>query len=70
MSERIGLFADLHSNLEAFEACMARAKELGVTRMAFLGDLVGYNADPSALIDRIAALVDAKQAIAVRGNHD
>jgi Icc-related predicted phosphoesterase len=50
MTERIGLFADLHSNLEAFDACMEKAKELGVTRMVFLGDLVGYNADPGALI--------------------
>jgi len=70
MSERIGLFADLHSNLEAYEACMTRANELGVTRMVFLGDLVGYNADPCALLDRIGDLIDAKQAIAVRGNHD
>ena len=70
MSERIGLFADLHSNLEAFEACMARAEELGVTRMVFLGDIVGYNADPVALIENIAALVESKKAIAVVGNHD
>ena len=49
---------------------MARAEELGVTRMAFLGDIVGYNADPAALIDRIAELVEAKKAIAVLGNHD
>ena len=70
MSERIGLFADLHSNLEAFEACMAKAKELGVTRMVFLGDIVGYNADPSALIDRIAELIASKKALAVVGNHD
>jgi predicted phosphodiesterase len=70
MSERIGLFADLHSNLEAFEACMAKAEEFGVTRMVFLGDIVGYNADPAALIERIADLVDSKKAIAVIGNHD
>lgn len=70
MTERIGLFADLHSNLEAFEACMAKAEELGVNRMVFLGDLVGYNADPVAIIERIAALVDAKKAIAILGNHD
>jgi diadenosine tetraphosphatase ApaH/serine/threonine PP2A family protein phosphatase len=50
MNERIGLFADLHSNLEAFEAGMAKAEELGVTRMVFLGDLVGYNADPCAVL--------------------
>ena len=70
MTERIGLFADLHSNLEAFEACMDRAEELGVTRMVFLGDLVGYNADPAAIIDRISNLVDSKKAIAILGNHD
>jgi len=70
MTERIGLFADLHSNLEAFEACMTKAEELGVNRMVFLGDLVGYNADPVAVIERIAALVDAKKAIAILGNHD
>ena len=70
MTERIGLFADLHSNLEAFDACLSRAEELGVTRFVFLGDLVGYNADPAALIDRIADLVDSKKAIAILGNHD
>jgi diadenosine tetraphosphatase ApaH/serine/threonine PP2A family protein phosphatase len=70
MSERIGLFADLHSNLEAYEAGMAKAEELGVTRMVFLGDIVGYNADPCTLIDRIGELVASKKAIAVVGNHD
>ena len=70
MTERIGLFADLHSNLEAFDACMEHAKELGVTRMVFLGDIVGYNADPGAVIDRIGELVANKKAIAVLGNHD
>ena len=70
MNERIGLFADLHSNLEAFDACMEQAKDLGVTRMVFLGDIVGYNADPGALIDRIGEMVADKKAIAVLGNHD
>jgi len=70
MSERIGLFADLHSNLEAFEACMEKAQELGVTRMVFLGDLVGYNADPVAVVDRVAELVRSGKALAVVGNHD
>lgn len=70
MTERIGLFADLHSNLEAFDACMEQAKKLGVTRMVFLGDIVGYNADPGALIDRIGEMVADQRAIAVLGNHD
>ncbi len=70
MNERIALFADVHSNLEALEACLARARDLGVTRMVFLGDLVGYNADPSAVVDRIAALVADGKAQALLGNHD
>ena len=70
MTERIGLFADLHSNLESFKACMVRAEELGVSRMVFLGDLVGYNADPEAILDRISDLVEQKKAIALLGNHD
>jgi diadenosine tetraphosphatase ApaH/serine/threonine PP2A family protein phosphatase len=70
MNERIGLFADVHSNLEALEACLERARTLQVTRMVFLGDLVGYNADPRAVVDRVAELVDAGRAIALMGNHD
>lgn len=49
---------------------MSKAEELGVNRMVFLGDLVGYNADPVALIERIADLVESKNAIALLGNHD
>ena len=49
---------------------MTKAQELGVTRMVFLGDIVGYNADPAALIDRIAEQMQDKKAIAVVGNHD
>lgn len=49
---------------------MSKAEELGVNRMVFLGDLVGYNADPVALIERIAELVESKKAIALLGNHD
>ncbi len=49
---------------------MVRAQELGVTRMVFLGDLVGYNADPCAVVDRVAELVSSGKALAVMGNHD
>ena len=49
---------------------MERAQELDITRMVFLGDIVGYNADPVALVDRIAELVKSGKALAVIGNHD
>jgi diadenosine tetraphosphatase ApaH/serine/threonine PP2A family protein phosphatase len=69
-SERIALFADLHSNLEALEACIAHAQEMGADRYVFLGDLVGYNADPVAVIDRIAEFVQSGKGVALQGNHD
>lgn len=70
-SERkIALFADIHSNLEAFEACIEHAEHQGADQFVFLGDLVGYNADPVAIIEKVAELIDKKKAIAVLGNHD
>jgi diadenosine tetraphosphatase ApaH/serine/threonine PP2A family protein phosphatase len=69
MDERIALLADVHSNLEAFEACLAHARERGATQYAILGDIVGYGADPAAVVDRVAAL-RAGGAVVVKGNHD
>ena len=67
---RIALFADLHSNLEAFDACLEHAQEQGATEFVFLGDLVGYNADPIAIVEKVAELVDKNKAVALMGNHD
>lgn len=66
---KLALFADIHSNFEALHACLAHAQALGADRYAFLGDLVGYGADPLAVLDLIEASA-AKGAIAVLGNHD
>lgn len=66
---RIALLSDIHSNLEALRACLAHARQEGVDRHAFLGDLVGYCADPGAVIDTVAEYV-ANGAVAVKGNHD
>ena len=66
---RTALLADIHSNLEALEACLAHARRRGVERFAFLGDLVGYGADPLACLDIIAGMVE-EGALALRGNHD
>jgi len=65
----IALLADVHSNLEALSACLAHARSGGAERYAFLGDLVGYGADPAAVIDTVARYA-AEGAIVVKGNHD
>jgi len=60
------VLSDIHSNLEALEAVLkAGAKKYD--RVLVLGDLVGYGADPNAVVDRIRGL---KPAAIVRGNHD
>jgi diadenosine tetraphosphatase ApaH/serine/threonine PP2A family protein phosphatase len=66
---KLALFADIHSNLEALSACLEHAARLGAERHAFLGDLVGYGADPVAVLDLIAEHA-ARGAFVVLGNHD
>jgi diadenosine tetraphosphatase ApaH/serine/threonine PP2A family protein phosphatase len=66
---RIALFADIHANREAFEACLADARRRGAERFVFLGDIVGYGADPSWCVDTVAQACEAG-AFALLGNHD
>jgi diadenosine tetraphosphatase ApaH/serine/threonine PP2A family protein phosphatase len=65
----IALLTDIHSNREALEACLAHAEEHGTTRYIFLGDFVGYGADPVWVVDTVMALA-ARGAVVLRGNHD
>jgi diadenosine tetraphosphatase ApaH/serine/threonine PP2A family protein phosphatase len=65
----IALLADIHGNREAMAACLADAERKAAERYVFLGDLVGYGADPGWVIDRAMEYV-ARGAVAVLGNHD
>lgn len=67
---KTALFADVHSNLEALRACLAHAERSAAEDFVFLGDLVGYGADPEACIECVAELVRRGVAAAVLGNHD
>ena len=66
---RLALLADIHANLEALEACMAHARKAGAEGFGFLGDLVGYGADPQAVLDAVRKELESG-SFAVRGNHD
>ena len=66
---RLALLADLHANREATTACLARLRKLGFDRLAILGDLVGYGANPGWVIDTVKRMVD-DGAFVVQGNHD
>ena len=66
---KIAILSDIHSNLEALRACLAHAKREGAGTHVFLGDLVGYGADPVACLGLLADFA-GKGALLVRGNHD
>jgi len=53
---KFAIMADVHANLEALQAVLADAKEQSCTHYAFLGDFVGYCADPQACIDIVRAM--------------
>ena len=65
----IALMTDIHGNREAFQACLDHAALRGVDRYVFLGDFVGYGADPGWVVDTAMRHV-ARGAVAVMGNHD
>lgn len=61
------ILADIHSNLEAFEAVLEDAQNHGGFGHTWcLGDVVGYGPDPSACIKLLKQL----DPVCVCGNHD
>jgi predicted phosphodiesterase len=61
-----GVLGDIHGNLEALRAVLAAFDARGIQKILCVGDVVGYNADP----DACAALLRARGALVIAGNHD
>ncbi len=63
---RLAVLSDIHANLEALEAALKAVERLGADRVVTCGDLVGYNADPNAVVERVRDL----GILTIMGNHD
>lgn len=63
---KYGIFADVHSNLEALEAVIMALEKEGVEKYFCVGDIVGYAANPRECIQTIQAL----DCVTICGNHD
>ena len=63
---KYAILADIHANLEAFQSVLLDSKDQGCTHYAFLGDFVGYCANPKECI----GIVRAMNTPCVKGNHD
>jgi predicted phosphodiesterase len=61
------VLSDIHSNLEALEAVLHASAAQRYDAVLVLGDLVGYGADPNAVVECVRGL---NPAAIVRGNHD
>lgn len=61
------IFSDIHSNLEAFEKLLSLKITKSIDKFLFLGDLVGYGADPN---DTISLFRKMDNTYSIRGNHD
>ena len=60
------LLSDIHANLDALESVLEAASGAW-DRLLVLGDLVGYGAEPNAVIERVRGL---DPLTVIRGNHD
>ena len=63
---RVGFFSDVHGNWEALSACLQDFEKEGLSKLLFLGDAVGYGADPNKVVEKIADICE----IIILGNHD
>lgn len=66
MSERVAVITDIHGNLPALQAALARIDELGIERVYCGGDLVGYGPHPN----EVCALIAERGIPTIHGNYD
>jgi putative phosphoesterase len=62
----IAVITDIHGNLPALEAALARIDELGIERVYCGGDLVGYGPHPN----EVCALIAERSIPTIYGNYD
>lgn len=63
---KYAILGDIHGNLEALDAVLEDAANNGVTSYVCVGDVVGYNANPSECLEKVRSMNFA----VIRGNHD
>jgi diadenosine tetraphosphatase ApaH/serine/threonine PP2A family protein phosphatase len=61
------IVSDIHANIDALTAVLGAAPRERWDALLVLGDLVGYGAEPNAVIDLVRGL---EPLAVIRGNHD
>jgi putative phosphoesterase len=66
VTDSVAVITDIHANLPALQAALARIEELGIQRVYCGGDLVGYGPHPN----EVCALIEERQIPTIYGNYD
>jgi putative phosphoesterase len=66
VADTAAVITDIHGNLPALRATLARIEELGVEHVFCGGDLVGYGPHP----DEVCALIAKREIPTIYGNYD
>jgi putative phosphoesterase len=64
--DTVAVLTDIHGNLPALQAALARIDELGIERIFCGGDLVGYGPHPN----EVCALIAEREIPTIYGNYD
>lgn len=64
---KYAVIGDIHANLEALEAVIEECQKHNVQKYLCIGDIVGYNANPSECLEMVRSL---PLGGVVMGNHD
>lgn len=64
--KRVGIFSDIHGNLQALQAVLAELKNESVDLIICCGDVVGYGGNPNQCID----VLRENKIPTIAGNHD
>lgn len=63
---KYAIFGDIHANLEALQAVLDHAAQMGCTDYVCVGDIVGYAANPRECLQKVREM----GCPVVKGNHD
>ena len=66
MQDAVAVITDIHANLPALQAVLARIDELAIRRTYCGGDLVGYGPHPN----EVCALIAEREISTIYGNYD
>ncbi len=64
--DSVAVITDIHANLPALQAALARIEELGIERVYCGGDLVGYGPHPN----EVCAVIEERAIPTIHGNYD